>query len=139
MAKQQRTIGILILQIALAVYFIVTGLCLFGKGSSISSTEIVQVMKFFGDAAKVIKPIFGVILILGGVLFLIKTFFDRLGKIDDIFKYIILIVWIIVTVVALIYYAKVDFNGSWDWLHWCLSLAKNCLIIGGILTIKNGQ
>ena len=139
MAKQQRTFGILITQIALAVYFIVTGLCLFGKGSSISSSEIVSVVKFFGSAAKVIKPILGVILIAGGIMFLIKLCFDKLGKLDDIVKYIILIVWIIVTVVALIVYAKQDFNGSWDWLHWCLSLAKNCLIIGGILTIKNGQ
>jgi hypothetical protein len=33
MAKQQRTIGVFVIQLALAVYFIVTSLCLFGLGT----------------------------------------------------------------------------------------------------------
>ena len=46
---------------------------------------------------------------------------------------------IAVTVIALIAYAKVDFKSGGSVFHWFLSLAKNGLIIGGIVTIKNGK
>lgn len=139
MAKQQRTIGVFIIQLALAVYFIVTGLCLFGKGASISSTEIWLAVNVLGKAAKVVGIILGILLVACGVMFLLKAFGVDLGKVDDIVKYFTLILWIIITVLALIAYAKHDFKGSWSWMHWVLALAKNALIIGGILTIKNGK
>jgi len=123
--------------LALAVYFVVTGLCLFGIGHSISGGEIEALTSFFGSAAKVLDIIIGILLVACGVMFLLKAFGIDLGKVDDIVKYVTLILWIVVTVVALIYYFK-DFRAG-EWLHWFLSLAKNALIIGGILTIKNGN
>lgn len=139
MAKQQRTIGVFVIQLALAVYFIVTSLCMFGLGSSISEGEVVGVTKLFGDAGKILQIAIGVLLMVCGVCFFIKAIGIDLGKFDDVIKYVTLIVWIVVTVAALIYYAKTDFNKGNGWLHWCLALAKNCLIVGGILTVKNGR
>jgi uncharacterized membrane protein YphA (DoxX/SURF4 family) len=139
MAKQQRTLGVFIIQLALAIYFVVTGLCLFGIGGSISSDEINALTELFGKAAKVLDIIIGILLIACGVMFLIKAFGVDLGKLDDIVKYVTLILWIVITVIALIENIG-DFSaGNNQWLHWFLVLAKNALIIGGVLTIKNGN
>jgi hypothetical protein len=138
MAKQQRTIGVLVIQLALAVYFVMTGLCLFGVGQSISSEEVQALTGFFGSAAKVLDIIIGIVLIACGVMFFIKALGVDLGKVDDIVKYVTLVLWIIVSVIALIFYLK-DFKNGNDWVHWFLSLGKNALIIGGILTVKNGK
>lgn len=141
MAKQQRTIGILIIQLALAIYFVITGLCLIAPslGSSISSTEVQALSHIFASASvqKFVCIVLGILLLACGIVFLIKVFGLDLGKVDDIIKYSTLILWIIVTVVALIYYLS-DFKTR-AVFHWFLSLAKNALIIGGILTIKNGK
>lgn len=152
MAKQVRTIGISIIQIALSVYLIVTGICLVapGVGRSISSTEITAFLAFArnGDVIRILAIVVGVLLLLGGLLLFVKAitaaFNSRnkgvdFNKLDDIVRRIIIVLWIIVTVIALIYYAKIDFKDSHLLLHWFLSLAKNCLIIGGLLTIKDGN
>lgn len=140
MAKQQRTWGIFISQLALAVYFIVTAICLITQvGSSISSSEIQAVVGLFGKAAPVLGILIGIILLVCGVMFACKAFGLDFGKVDDAFKYITLVIWIIITLVTLIFYARVDFKQAVLVLHWLLSLAKNALIIGGILLIKNGK
>ena len=141
--KQPRTWGIFIIQLSLAIYFVVTGILLFAGqklGASISSTEISEVLKYFKDPLQlIIKIILAVILIIYGVALIIKAFGTDLGKFDDVLKAITVIVWIIVAVVALISYAKSDFSKGGSIFHWFLSLAKNGLIIGGIITIKNGR
>ncbi|MBQ1832205.1 MAG: hypothetical protein II563_10540 [Treponema sp.] len=141
MAKQQRTIGVFVLQLALAIYLVVTGLCLVAPtlGRSISSEEIRAVAEIFKNPniGKIISIVVGVVLIVCGVMFAIKALFTDLGKIDDVFKYVTLIVWIVVTVITLINCFSDFKNGAV--MHWLLVLAKNALIIGGILTIKNGK
>lgn len=137
MAKQQRTIGVFIIQLALAIYLVITGLCLFGVGGSISSSEIQGVASFFKGGAKVVEYIIAILLIACGVVFLLKAFGLDFGKADDLIKYITLVVWIVVTVVTLI--SLIGELSSIKVLHWLLVLAKNALIVGGILTIKNGR
>ena len=91
----------------------------------------------FGKAAPVISVLIGIILGVCGVMFAFKAFGIDFGKFDDYVKYVTIVLWIIVTVITLIFYIK-------EWtsvlvLHWLLVLAKNALIIGSILTIKNGK
>ncbi len=135
--KQQRTIGVFIIQLALAIYLVITGLCLFGIGGSISSSEIQGVASFFKVGANVVTYVIGVLLMACGAVFCLKAFGLDLGKADDLIKYITLCVWIVVTVVTLI--SLIGELSSIKALHWLLVLAKNALIIGGILTIKNGK
>ncbi len=141
MAKQQRTWGIFIIQLALAIYFVITGLCLVAPklGRNISASEIEALTRIFNNATvtTIVDMVIGILLLVCGACFCIKAFGMDLGKFDDCVKYITLIVWIVVTVVALIYYFKDFKNGNA--MHWFLSLAKNCLIIGGVLTVKNGK
>lgn len=135
--KQQRTIGVFIIQLALAIYLVITGLCLFGIGGSISSSEIQGVTSFFKGGANAVEYVIGVLLIACGAVFFLKALGLDFGKADDIIKYVTLIVWIVVTVVTLI--SIIGELSSVLALHWLLVLAKNALIIGGILTIKNGK
>ncbi len=141
MAKQPRTWGIFITQLALAIYFIVTAICLItGIGSSISSSEIQAVASLFGKAAfviSVISVIIGIILLACGVMFALKAFGMDFGKFDDYVKYVTIILWIIITVITLIFYIK-ELTSVLA-LHWLLVLAKNALIIGATLTVKNGK
>ena len=138
MAKQPRTWGIFICQLALAIYFVVTAVCLILKiGSSISSAEINAVAALFGKAAPVISLIIGIILGICGIMFALKAFGMDFEKFDDYVKYVTIVLWIIVTVITLVFYMT-------EWtsilvLHWLLVLAKNALIIGATLTVKNGK
>lgn len=137
MSKQKSSLGSVIVQLALAIYLVVTGVCLFGVGRSISSEEIKGVTSFFKDISPAINIVIAILLIVCGVVFLLKVFSLDLGKLDDLIKYVTLIVWIVVTVVTLLTYMKE--LSSILALHWLLVLAKNGLIIGGILCIKDGK
>ncbi|MBQ7158134.1 MAG: hypothetical protein IJS09_01730 [Treponema sp.] len=152
MAKQVRTIGISIMQLALSVYLIITSICLIfpNLGRSISSAEIEAFLGFAKntDIIRVLAIVVGVLLLLGGVMLFIKALtaaFNRnnkgvdFGKLDNIIRRVIIVLWIIVTVVALCYYSKTDFKRGVLMLHWILALAKNALIIGGLLIIKDGE
>ncbi|MBQ3799344.1 MAG: hypothetical protein II837_03510, partial [Treponema sp.] len=66
--KQQRTIGVFIIQLALAIYLVITGLCLFGIGGSISSSEIQGVTAFLKGGAHAVSLIIGILLIACGVV-----------------------------------------------------------------------
>lgn len=135
MSKQRSSIGSVIIQFSLAIYLVVTGVCLFGVGRSISSEEIKGVTAFFKDISPAINVVVAILLIVCGVIFLLKVFSLDLGKLDDLIKYVTLIVWIVVTVVTLITYHKE--LSSVLALHWLLVLAKNGLIIGGICCIRD--
>lgn len=138
MAKQQRTWGIFISQLALALYFIVTAFCLITReGSSISSAEIEAITRVFGAGAYAANMIVGIVLLLCGIMFALKSFGMDFDKFDDVFKYITLVLWIVITVITLVF-NRGDF-GSIMVLHWLLVLAKNALVIGGILLVKNGK
>ncbi|MCH5282995.1 MAG: hypothetical protein J1E59_05015 [Treponema sp.] len=138
MAKQQRTWGIFITQLALAIYFIVTAFCLITReGASISSTEIEAITEIFGKGAGVVNLIVAIVLLLCGIMFALKAFGMDFDKFDDVFKYVTLVLWIVITVITLILNLG-DFKSIMV-LHWLLLLSKNALIIGGVLLIKNGK
>lgn len=139
--QQRRLFGVVIMQLALAIYLVVTGICLtFKIGKSISSSEIESLLKVFSSTSDIIGVVTGILLIVCGVIFLLKALNRRfdIGRFDDVLKYVTLFLWIAVTAVSLA-------NNIDDWrrgpmiLHWLLILAKNAFIIGGILTIKDGR
>lgn len=87
MAKQQRTWGIFISQLALALYFIVTAFCLITRaGSSISSAEIEAITRVFGKGAYIVNVIVGIVLLLCGIMFALKAFGMDFGKIRRRFQ-----------------------------------------------------
>ncbi|MFA6936904.1 MAG: hypothetical protein WCQ67_01590 [Treponema sp.] len=139
MANSKKSLGLVFVQIALAVYFIVTGLCMLGVGGSIKSFQITGAVYsiFSGSLANIVNIILGILILACGVVLVIKFFWNP-GKIDNTLMLITLIVWIVVAVIVDLFSHEMGiFSGDVAFLTWLLDVAKNLLIIGGLMTVHN--
>ncbi len=133
-----RGIGALFIRIALATYFIITGLCILDVGSSVMSSQAgAAIYKIFsGDLAKIIGIIIAILFIIGGVCIAITIFRD-LGNWDNTVMIILAVLWIAIAIIADIFTKKFGVgNLENDAMFWILNVAKDLLIIGGLLAIK---
>ena len=121
----------IVIQFALAIYFAVTGLCLLGAGGSTSSSEILTALSFLHINTQVVRIIFGIVLLLCGVLLVIRSF-AHVSVLDTILLIVTLALWVVVTVLS----TMNNIANSVNVLYLLLDLARNCLIIGGILSIS---
>jgi uncharacterized membrane protein YphA (DoxX/SURF4 family) len=139
MAKtSNRGLGALLLRIALAAYFIITGLCMLGVGGSIKSSEAGAAIYeiFSGDLAKILVIVVAILLLIGGVCIAITIFRD-LGSWDNTVMLILTVLWIVIAVVADIFSRSFGVNKlDGDAMFWILNVAKDLLIIGGLLSIR---
>ena len=148
MAKGTTSIWKTILQIALAVMFIIGGLNVFmnaGKGFNqlIGATGdplVTAVSNLFerGTLRDVIVYVLAAVELIAGVL-LILDFFNvkSLDKLDDIFLAIIMICWVVVFIVLgdFVGLFKNGIKGN-EILPFLVSLAKNCLMVSAMGIIK---
>ena len=133
-----RGIGALFIRIALAAYFIITGLCILDVGSSVMSSQAgAAIYKIFsGDLAKIVGIIIAILMIIGGVCIAITIFRD-LGNWDNTVMIILAVLWIAIAIIADIFTKKFGVgNLENDAMFWILNVAKDLLIIGGLLSIK---
>ena len=135
MAKSsKRGLGVLLTQIALALYLTVTGLFTLGLGGNHGSSEINGAVHSLlkGDLANIVVILLGVVVLVCGILLILRFFWNP-GTLDNLFKLITLIAWIVITVVIDICGFN-HFGSIWAWL---LSVAANLLIIGGLLVVHD--
>ena len=133
-----RGLGALFLRIALAAYFIITGLCMLGVGGSIKSSEAGAAIYeiFSGDLAKIVAIVIAIVLLIGGVCIAITIFRD-LGNWDNTVMLILTVVWIVIAVVADVFSRSFGVNKlDGNAMFWILNVAKDLLIIGGLLSIR---
>ena len=154
MAKtSNRGLGALFLRIALAAYFIITGLCMLGVGGSIKSSDqplasrcskMIFKMSItipphdfsFIILAKIVAIVVAILLLIGGVCIAITIFRD-LGSWDNTVMLILTIIWIVIAVVADVFSRSFGVNKlDGDAMFWILNVAKDLLIIGGLLSIR---
>ena len=136
--KTNRGLGALLIRIALAAYFIITGLCMLGVGGSIKASEAGAAIYeiFSGDLAKIVAIVVAIVLLIGGVCVLITIFRD-LGSWDNTAMLILTIIWIVVAVVADVFSHSFGVrNLDGNAMFWILNVAKDLLIIGGLLSIR---
>ena len=136
--KTNRGLGALLIRIALAAYFIITGLCMLGVGGSIKASEAGAAIYeiFSGDLAKIVAIVVAIVLLIGGVCVLITIFRD-LGSWDNTAMLILTIIWIVVAVVADVFSHTFGVrNLDGNAMFWILNVAKDLLIIGGLLSIR---
>ena len=136
--KTNRGLCALFIRIALAVYFIITGLCILGVGNSVMSSQAgAAIYKIFsGDLAKIIGIIIAILFIIGGVCVAITIFRD-LGNWDNTVMLILTVLWIVIAVIADVFTKKFGIgNLEDDAITWILNVAKDLLIIGGLLSIR---
>ena len=133
-----RGLGALFLRIALSAYFIITGLCMLGVGGSVKASQAGAAIYeiFSGDLAKIVAIAVAVLLLIGGVCIAITIFRD-LGNWDNTVMLILTVIWIVIAVVADVFshsFGVGKLDG--DAMFWILNVAKDLLIIGGLLSIK---
>lgn len=136
MEKNSRTVGTFILQIALALLFIISGIWILqgGKGDEISKA-IYSI--FSNDVSKVLCIIFGVIEIIAGVFLVLRLFVSLNTGLDTILMVVIMICWIVAIVM-------IDFLGSngllknldKNFLAHLAPLANHLLVLGAIIKVK---
>ena len=129
-----RGLGALFLRIALAAYFIITGLCMLGVGGSIKSSEAGAAIYeiFSGDLAKIVAIVVAIVLLIGGVCIAITIFRD-LGNWDNTVMLIITVIWIVIAVVADVFSRSFGVNKlDGNAMFWILNVAKDLLIVYSI-------
>ena len=133
-----RGLGALFIRIALAAYFIITGLCMLGVGGSVKASQAGAAIYeiFSGDLAKIVAIVVAILLLIGGVCIAITIFRD-LGNWDNTAMIILTVIWIVIAIVADVFsrsfgVSKLDGNA----MFWILNVAKDLLIIGGLLSIR---
>ena len=139
MAKNSnRGLGALFLRIALAAYFIITGLCMLGVGGSVKASQAGAAIYeiFSGDLAKIVAIVVAILLLIGGVCIAITIFRD-LGNWDNTAMLILTVLWIVIAVVADVFSRSFGVNKlDGNAMFWILNVAKDLLIIGGLLSIR---
>lgn len=137
MENKKRTVGTLILQIALGLLFIVSGIWTLqnGKGDEIASA----IRSIFSkDIAQVICIVFGIIEIVAGVFLLLRLFVFLNTSLDTLLMIIIMICWIVAIVM-------IDFVGNDGlfnnldngFLGWLNRFARHLLILGAVIKVKD--
>ncbi len=133
-----RGLGALFIRIALAAYFVITGLCMLGVGGSVKASQAGAAIYeiFSGDLAKIVAIIVAILLLIGGVCIAITIFRD-LGNWDNTAMLILTVLWIVIAVVADVFSRSFGVNKlDGNAMFWILNVAKDLLIIGGLLSIK---
>jgi len=136
--KTNRGLGALLIRIALAAYFIITGLCMLGVGGSVKASQAGAAIYeiFSGDLAKIVAIVVAIVLLIGGVCIAITIFRD-LGNWDNTAMLILTVIWIVIAVVADVFSRSFGVNKlDGNAMFWILNVAKDLLIIGGLLSIR---
>lgn len=136
MEKNDKTVGTIILQIALGLLFIVSGIWILqgARGDEIA-TAIYSIVD--NDVAKVLCIVFGIIEIIAGTFLLLRLFVYLNTNLDALLMVIIMICWIVAIIV-------IDFVGSnslfnnFDrgFLPFLNRFAKHLLVLGAIIKVK---
>ena len=148
MAKGATSMWKTVLQIALAVMFIIGGLNVFmnaGKGfnqlvGATGDPLVTAVSNLFnrGTLRDIIVYVLAAVELIAGVL-LILDFFNikSLDKLDDIFLAIIMICWVVVFIVLgdIVGLFKNGIEGK-EILPFLVSLAKNCIMVSAMGIVK---
>ena len=136
MVKNGKSFGSLILQIALGLLFLVSGIWTIQSGNG---SEIVSAIRsvFDGDLEKILVIVFAVIEIITGIFLILRLFLVLGTNLDKLLMIIIMICWIICIVMT-------DFIGSngilnylnSNFLNFLYRFASHLLILGAIIKVS---
>ncbi len=148
MAVSKRAISSIILQLAVALFLIVSGILTVQLDSGFlgriqagfSGNEIANAVYsiFDGDFANLVIILLGLCEIIAGV-FLFLNFFMNTGKITNLFVFIIVIVWIVVIFLVDIVGGGGLLDGAFSslatFLTFLKSLSAHLLVLGALLLV----
>ena len=136
MVTEKRTVGTIILQIALGLLFIVGGIWTLQNGNGDEIAAAIRSI-FDGDAEKIVMIVFGIIEIVAGVFLLLRIFVTLGTNLDSVLMIIIMICWIACIVMT-------DFMGSSgimnsmekNFLGWLNRFARHLIVLGAIIKVR---
>lgn len=130
MAKGRSSLGTLLVQIALGLFFVVTGIWTLQNGNGNEIATAINKL-FSGDTQKMIRMIFGIIEVLAGAFLLLRMFVSFSSSIDSLLMVIVMIAWLVSIVLLDVLNG---FTFSLAWLH---KVAYHLLVLGGIIVVKD--
>lgn len=127
-SAKSKSIGRLILQLALACLLIVGGIWALQGAGDFGAMALKGML-----GAKWVGLIFGVLELVAGVLLLLECFIgDKFGAFDNLLGWIIMIVWAIAIIVGDI--LKGNFN---DFLPWLYNFAGHIIVLGALWSLND--
>lgn len=136
MEKNDKTIGTIILQLALGLLFIVSGIWTL-QGARGDEIAIAIHSIFDRDVADVMCIVFGIIEIISGTFLLLRLFVFMNTNLDSLLMVIIMICWIVAIVVIDFVGSKSLFNSfNKDFLPFLNRFARHLLVLGAIIKVK---
>ncbi len=148
MAVSKRTLSSIILQLAVALFLIVSGILtvqldggFLGRlQAGFSGNEIASAVHKLldGDFANIIVVLLGICEIIAGV-FLFLNFFINTGKITNLFVFIIIIVWCVVIALVDVLGGGGLLDGAFtsmaSFLSFLKSFSSHLLVLGALLVV----
>ena len=136
MVKNGKTFGSLILQIALGLLFLISGIWTIQSGNGREIAGAIRSI-FDGDLEEILVIVFAVIEIITGVFLLLRLFLVIGTNLDKLLMLIIMICWIVCIVMT-------DFIGSngllnnlnSNFLNFLNRFANHLLILGAIIKVS---
>ena len=137
MEKRRRTAGTVILQIALGLMFVVSGIWIL---MGYDNHEVINAINyiFSGDVEIVLKYVFAVIELIAGLFLILRIFINLNTKLDSVLMVIIMICWI-VAIIMIDFISRSglfhSFNSSF--LSFLSRFANHLLVLGAIIKVKD--
>ena len=137
MGKTKKSIGTLVLQIALGLLFIVGGIWTLQGGNGDEMAAAIDQI-FDGDIANILSIVFGIIEIVAGIFLLLRLFVTFSTKLDSLLLLIIMIVWIVfIVLVDFLGKGSLFNNFNRGFLPWINRFARHLIVLGAILKVRD--
>lgn len=136
MRTEKRSISSLLLQIALGLMFLVSGIWSLQSGNGDEIAKAIRSI-FDGDFEKILVVVFAIIEIITGVFLLLRIFVFLGTNLDKLFMIIIMICWIVCIIMTdVIGPNGIVNNLNGNFLNFLYRFASHLLILGAIIKVS---
>lgn len=135
-SQHEHSIGYLFLQIALGLFFLVSGIWTL-QGSSGNEIAVAIKSVLSGDSAQICCIVFGIIEVLAGIFLLLRMFVSFSSPIDTVLMVIIMIAWIVsIVLIDFLEKGALPAGNFSSILKWLKAFAYHLLVLGAIITVR---
>lgn len=136
MKTERKSISSLILQIALGLLFLVSGIWSLQSGNGDEIAGAIRSI-FDGDIEKVLVVVFAIIEIITGIFLLLRIFVFLGTNLDKLFMLIIMICWIVCIIMTDVIGPNGIINNlNSNFLNFLYRFASHLLILGAIIKVS---
>ncbi len=133
-SQREHSIGYLFLQIAVGLFFLVSGIWTL-QGSSGNEIAVAIKSVLSGDSAQIACIVFGIIEVLAGIFLLLRMFVTFSAPIDTVLMVIIMIAWIAsIVLIDFLEKGALPAGNFASILKWLKAFAYHLLVLGAVIT-----